>query len=368
MLTFKGFLTEMYSFIPQSSQDIKKSTLPNKDKVAKLFDKIQKETGSAIKDPLAIDFSAPNTIKVHRGLSGELELKPLQDEFGIRLSFGNGSRGNSGAGNRGLAFERFLSKDLGLYIQTRSANADYKYPKFMKEFIKKYLDDKKDIEVIDEGALNKPRPLKFEGQQVYVGGPISNVGPTVTDITLKTNKGPMYLSLKMGGTVTFFNSGVTKFLTKSDIESGEIKQKEGKIILETLGIDPEMFVNIFQSYDAKAGAKRTKVQKNNVDVTSKVNKAKLKKFLASGVGYGYHLIHAASPTKDSITEFYIDKNDALKYVNPQKVIVQYPTGGGAKRIDVLIETPKFTFKVNIRNKQGGLYPSHIMCDYKIKGH
>lgn len=364
MFTFKGYLAEMYSFIPQSSDDIRKSTLPNKDKVAKLFDLIQAQTKSAIKDPLAIDFTKPNNIKIHRGLQGELELKPLESDLGVKLSFGNGSRGNAGAGNRGLAFERFLSKDLGVYLQTRSDKGDYKYPKFMKMFINKYLKDKKDIEIIDEGALNKPRPLKFQGNQVLVGGPLGDVGATVTDITLKTDKGPMYLSLKMGGTVTFFNSGVTKFLTKKDIEDGTIRQKEGKAILDTLGIDPQMFVDVFQKYDPKA----RKAPKKEINVTSKVNKQRLINFLASGVGYGYYLVHAASPTKDSITEFYIDKKDVMNYVQPQKVIVQYPTGGSAKRIDVLIETPKFTFKVNIRNKQGGTYPSHIMCDYKIKGH
>ena len=364
MLTFRGFITEMYSFIPQSSDDIRKSTLPNKDKVAKLFDLIQQQTGSAIKDPLAIDFKKPNNIKIHRGLQGELDLTPLQKDLGIKLSFGNGSRGNAGAGNRGLAFERFLSKDLGLYLQTRSDSAEYKYPKFMKMFINKYLKDKKDIEIIDEGALNKPRPLKFSGSSVYVGGPLSNVGPTVTDITLKTDKGPMYLSLKMGSTVTFFNSGVMKFLTKKDIDEGTIRVKEGKALLDTLGIDHQMFIDVFQQYDPKA----RKAPKKEINVTTKVNKKRLTDFLASGVGYGYYLVHAASPTKDSITEFYIDKGDVLKYVQPQSVVVQYPTGGSAKRIDVVIETPKFTFKVNIRNKQGGTYPSHVMCDYKIKGH
>ena len=364
MLTFRGFITEMYSFIPQSSDDIRKSTLPNKDRVAKLFDLIQQQTKSAVKDPLAIDFTKPNNIKVHRGLQGELDLKPLESATDTKLSFGNGSRGNAGAGNRGLAFERFLSKDLGTYIQTRSETADYKYPNFMKAFIRKYLKNLKDIEVIDEGALNKPRPLKFSGNNVYVGGPLSDVGPVVTDITLKTDKGPMYLSLKMGGTVTFFNAGVMKYLTKADIESGTIRQKEGKALLDTLGIDHQMFVDVFQKYDAKA----SKAAKNEVNVTTKVNKQRLTEFLASGVGYGYYLIHAAAPTKDSVTEFYIDKKDVMNYVQPQKVIVQYPTGGSAKRIDVLIETPKFTFKVNIRNKQGGTYPSHVMCDYKVKGH
>jgi hypothetical protein len=41
-------------------------------------------------------------------------------------------------------------------------------------------------------------------------------------------------------------------------------------------------------------------------------------------------------------------------------------GGNGKRIDITFESPTYSFKVNIRNKQGGLYPSHIMCDYVKK--
>ena len=41
-------------------------------------------------------------------------------------------------------------------------------------------------------------------------------------------------------------------------------------------------------------------------------------------------------------------------------------GGDGKRIDIVFESPTYKFKVNIRNKAGGLYPTHIMCDYKKK--
>ena len=38
--------------------------------------------------------------------------------------------------------------------------------------------------------------------------------------------------------------------------------------------------------------------------------------------------------------------------------------GKGKRIDMTFKNPYFEFKLNIRNKQGGLYPSHLMLDYK----
>ena len=36
----------------------------------------------------------------------------------------------------------------------------------------------------------------------------------------------------------------------------------------------------------------------------------------------------------------------------------------SKRIDIEIITKSLIFNINIRNKQGGIYPSHIMCDFK----
>jgi hypothetical protein len=363
MKSFKGFLEEMYSFIPRSEADIENSNLPTKGAVAKLYNLVQTQTQNAMEDPLAIDFKKPNSIKIARNIGYEVDLKSLSKATGLTLSIGNGSRGNTGAGNRGIAFERYLSKDLGLYVMTRSKDAGYKYPKFMKAFIDNHLKNKKDLEIVDEGALNKPRPLVFQGSNVYVGGKVSDIGKTVTDITINTDKGPMYLSLKMGSTVTFFNSGVSKILTKKEIDDGEIKNSNGLALLKILGIDPIEFANIFKSYSQ--GSKAIKSPKKEVDVTNSIDKNKLREFLASGVGYGYHLIHAANPTRDDISDYFITLSDVMKFVDPKRVVVQYPTGN-AKRVDVRIDTPKFEFKVNIRNKQGGLYPTHVMCDYKIK--
>ena len=56
-----------------------------------------------------------------------------------------------------------------------------------------------------------------------------------------------------------------------------------------------------------------------------------------------------------------------KLANPTSAVAYY--GGkksAGKRVDIDIETPFITLKINIRNKQGGVYPSHIMCDYTFK--
>jgi hypothetical protein len=367
MKGFRNFISEKYTFIPKSPDDIKQSTFSNKADLLTLFNLIKKRTNNVIEDPLAIDTANPKKVKIHRSLSGEdLNLKEIGKETNTSLNFGNGSRGNMGASNRGLAFERYLSKDLLLYAQTRNPNGDYKYPIFMREFINKYLRKYKEIEVVDEGALNKPRPLVFKGSDIYVGGLPSDIGATVTDITLKTEKEPLYLSLKMGGTVTFFNSGIKKILPDSDYKKGKITNKLGLNLLDLFAIDPDRFVSIFSEYDENKST--AKGQKQEENVYTKVNIQKLTRFLASGVGYGYYLIHAKSASKDNISYLYLDQKSLYDNVKPESIVVKYPVGGSAKRVDIVIETKMFTFKINIRNKQGGKYPSHIMCDYKIKGH
>ena len=40
--------------------------------------------------------------------------------------------------------------------------------------------------------------------------------------------------------------------------------------------------------------------------------------------------------------------------------------GKGKRLDMHLESSVYKFMFNLRNKQGGKYPSHIMCDYKKK--
>ena len=50
-----------------------------------------------------------------------------------------------------------------------------------------------------------------------------------------------------------------------------------------------------------------------------------------------------------------------------KIILNYGgSRGTGKRLDIHCESSEYRFMFNLRNKQGGKYPSHIMCDYKKK--
>ena len=69
------------------------------------------------------------------------------------------------------------------------------------------------------------------------------------------------------------------------------------------------------------------------------------------------------------TEFFYvgDEYNRLASQPTSGIEIQYGGSSGlGKRIDIVFESEKYRFKINIRNKQGKLYPSHIMCDYKKK--
>ena len=50
----------------------------------------------------------------------------------------------------------------------------------------------------------------------------------------------------------------------------------------------------------------------------------------------------------------------------QPIVYYGGKSGTGKRIDVEFHSDYFDFKLNIRNKQSGVYPSHVMLDYKSK--
>ena len=88
--------------------------------------------------------------------------------------------------------------------------------------------------------------------------------------------------------------------------------------------------------------------------------------IKSGVGYGYWMCHY---TGSDLNFYEIDQNymnKAATLVGNSVEINYGGAGGKGKRIDMLFETELYEFKFNIRNKQGGVYPTHTNGDYYKK--
>jgi hypothetical protein len=220
--------------------------------------------------------------------------------------------------------------------------------------------------VVAEGGANKSRPLIFSGNSLVVaaeGKLTENMGSTLTDITFLygEKKQPVYLSLKYGATLTFFNSGTKKIFSDSMIKNYKITSPAGKVLMGMFGIDELKFCEAFNTYP------RSKPIQNHKEVSTTFNKSAIEKLLRSGIGYGYYMVHhKGSGTKVDVYE--IDES----YMKSASTIIGGITiyyggiDGKGKRIDIECESAKYKFKFNVRSKSGGQYPTHIMCDYKKK--
>jgi hypothetical protein len=357
-------LDEAYTDFPKSAKEI------NDADVKKLFKAIT--SYSDIEGPLALDPKNPKSVKITRKLQRDpkflpyiskmLGVKATENGFklgSINVGFGEGSKGGRGVQSKGLGFEGDLANDLEEFNQNGFKNKDsFKYLGLVEQIVKELKLTPGSFEVKSEGGKNQSRPLTMgdNGPEIAFSG--KSLAATLTDITIVKGGKEYFLSLKYGNTLTFFNAGVTKVLPADEIKKGQITNSNGKQLLSTFGINNKTFCEVFNKYP-----KGDFSSKNGP--TSKYDAAALQNLIQSGIGSGYYMVWGSG----SDYKFYkIDEKYLAKASQIQGGVNVYYGGldGKGKRVDVTFESPLYKFKINIRNKQGGLYPSHIMCDYVKK--
>ena len=296
-----------------------------------------------------------------------------------------GGQGGGGKINRGTLFEKNFYADAVEVLEGKTGN---RYKKQIIELNNKIQEEMKaelsGLEgngakfsgVLEEGSKNKSRPIAIhEGGIVVAAGKnvTTEIGSTLTDITFQygKDKKPAYLSLKYGPTLTFFNSGVggrngPTLFTKEEIESYKVTTSGGLLFMKMFGMtsdaDMEAFCDSFVDYPRKSAIKNHKQEKRNADTSA------IQKLLQSGIGYGYWMVHNTKGTTldcYKITKTYMQ--EASKIIGPVTVFYGRMNGKG-KGINMTCKSKHYNFTFNIRNKQGGTYPTHVMCDYKKLKH
>ena len=354
-----------FNFIPKSAKEIGEAKFTYGAELIAAYNLIQKRNAKATQC-FALDKSIQNKVKIQRALKDDIqlqELKSLAPHF--TFSWGNGSRGGVGAANKGIGFEADLVEDFKKYLVGEDMLSQYKNGNFTEQFILKYANKWDDFVVDPMGALNQKRPMVFVGDQPLISPATSgnyDIGKTVTDVTIKpvgkkanTFK-PLYLSAKYGKTVTFFGIGIKTIISPQEIDSGMINNRNGQALLKMLGIDNIKFCQVFKQYGGTIQAPE------EIDVTQTCQKDNLTKFLKSGIGSGYILVHKID---GKIHHFEMTDQKLSSACTIQSVKVRYPYGT-AKRVDIFVETSLLSLKMNIRSKAGDLYPTHIMADYTMK--
>ena len=359
----QNLLSEAYSFFPKSEEEISKtlSDFPheNVQDIVNLFNFLKGKD----KTPINIDLKKQKDINVSRTLKGVYDISDIKSGANlrvIRIKFGNGSSGNRGANNRGNAFEtQFANAIEKWYAEGDASVEDKDILNAIRDLDRTYkLGKSKTFDAKVVGGENTRRPLDFSGKITITNTKSKgfNIGQSVTDITLLTdNNPPIFLSLKFETTTTFFNVGIKTKLTKTEINEGFIKNKDGQKLLELFGIDNKRFCTIFND----------KVKTQSGVVRGKPNVAALKHLLHSGIGFGYHVIHKM---RGKVLSKKMDETAmrAAAKVGTVRIFYGGKTGRG-KRIDMEMESPYYIFKINIRDTQGtDGYPTRMMCDFKTK--
>lgn len=352
----------MYSFFPKSVEEIEKSlgdfSELNRLDIINLF-KFLREKEPSIDTPINIDLKKQGIINVSRSFDGEISLDDMRKGAKIeriRIKYGNGSSGNRGANNRGNLFEGQFATALNKWWAGEPV-ADEATLAAIEDLNKTYkLSESEKFEVKVEGGENTKRPIKF-GSKIILDNPKGSgydVGKSLTDITIETDNGPVYLSLKLGGTTTFFNVGVRTILTPAQIKDGNITNKDGLRLLSIFGIDPVKFAAVFNG------------EGGSVDRRAKYNKSAISDLLQSGIGYNYHVIHKMGK---KILSKKMDEAAMKKAAAVTGGVTVYYGGktGKGKRVDVEFESASYVFKINIRDTQGkDGFPTRMMCDFKSK--
>jgi len=363
----EDLIGEAFSVFPTTEDEI------SNEKIKELFRIIKKYPNLSINDPIVLDPKYPNTAKISRSLQRDskfleylnneldIELDPIKGSrwSGVNIKWGEGSRGGRGINSKGPIFEGELLSDLELlreYGISDSNKDQFKYPNLIIEMSKELGLKEGNFEVTPEGPKNQSRPLGFESGGPVVEFSAGSAAATLTDITIDKGNTKYYLSTKFGNTLTFFNSGVTKIFPASEIKLGKITNPDGINLLDTFGIDNETFCRVFNEYGD------TNFLNVNTDIAStKYSISKMKNLIKSGIGEGYYMVKAGG--KSSQFE-YIDSGYTNTASDTSAPIVYYGgIGGSGKRVDITFESSTYKFKVTIRSKSGGLYPTHIMCDY-----
>ncbi len=350
-----------YTFFPTSVEEIQttlaasKFPQPNVEEAKRVFNLLRNKN----KTPINFDLDKKVNVNISRAVENDITIKQVNQKADVKVlkfKFGNGSSGNRGANNRGNLFEPQFADAL-LQWWSGETVSDGRMLAAIEDMNKTYSIDKSKIFKVDiMGGENTRRPLVFTPhiQLTNPKGRGYDVGQSVTDITVTTDKGPIFLSLKLGGTTTFFNVGIKTILTKSEIQNGNINNANGKKLLKLFGIDNTKFCEVFNG-----------THKGSIDRRPNFDKAAMVRLLQSGIGFNYHIIHKLT---GKILSKQMDQKAMKQAATVNAPVVYYGgKGGKGKRIDIEMSSPTYTFKLNLRDTQGkDGYPSRLMCDFKYR--
>jgi len=351
-----------YDFFPENESQIidklKRAPADKTGDVIALF-KYLKKAFPAVKAPINLDLAKLSMVNVTRGIEQDTSVSDIKRNSGIKafnIKFGNGSSGNRGKNNRGNLFEPQFADALLKWWNGEQVN-DSAMLAAIEDLDKTYdLGSESSMKIDVVGGENTKRPLSYTPKIEITNpkGSGTDIGAAVTDITLTTPNKTIYLSLKLGTTVTFFNVGVRTVLTPDEIKAYNITNPDGIKLMKLFGLDEKLFCDVFND-QLKSGQR----------VNARIDRSAMSHLLKTGIGEGYHIIHKLS---GKILSKKMDAAALNKASSVTSATIFYggKTGTG-KRVDIEMESQTYKFKLNLRDTQGkDGYPTRLMCDFSYK--
>ena len=84
------------------------------------------------------------------------------------------------------------------------------------------------------------------------------------------------------------------------------------------------------------------------------------------IGYNYTLVHKLNDKINYINLTTLKNLDEFVGKNIHNVTIQYGgVKGYAKRVNIVVKYDNMTITFNFRNKDGGVYPTHLMANFNI---
>ena len=284
-----------------------------------------------------------------------------------------------GGNNKGNEYEDYLAESFRKFQDHGG-----RYPDDVTEILKAICGANPGtcyIRSKQEGGENKPRPMKYDSS-FYIsaeGKKTVDIGPTVTDITVwiadpeGKKEEPIYLSVKFGDTLSFFNIGVKggrrdslKIFPTQSLIDGKLTDM-GKDFLDMFNINHGKFLETFQKYDKENKKTKTPTIPDHRESYSIKGQAKrnLQNFIKSGVGRGYWMVHR---DKSGLHVYNINDKflkDASTLTSDNINIDYGGKEGYAKRVNIDFSTKEYDFSINLRSKSSNdNYPGYANGDYK----
>lgn len=237
----------------------------------------------------------------------------------------------------GKDFELQFSEDLKKYYESEKTVTGLQYQYEVEEVFK-----------IIGNAIIKDKGIKITAgnnskRKILISDVVTvspNDGKTIADISIETDKGTFYLSLKIGKSYALYNGGVSPIMQNTE------KRRD---LLASLGADYKQFEEGFNIKDDSSY--NTKI------ISTSEAEDFLSSFITSSVGRDYIFVH--SNGKNSI----VNKVRGFQKIKCKILEYKYPIPNKRKYFAIDLEVNLFKHKINaqfqLRNNLGKEFPNVI---------